>query len=174
MVQLATSNLGEKPKQVLADSGYFSNRQVTDESLAGIDLLVLPDRACTTCETTDGKPADEDNPPRCGGFVKYVAPVTAANRMRAKLTAPEGRGAYAKRAQTVEPVFGQVKQAGGFRRFLMRGRTNVAHEWVLICLASNLKKLFRAQRAPQVKVADTDPSRRTCVQAGRQTAMNAA
>ncbi len=49
------------------------------------------------------------------------------------------------RKQTVEPVFGQIKQARGFRQFLLRGREKVTCEWAMICTAHNLAKLAVAQ-----------------------------
>jgi hypothetical protein len=48
---------------------------------------------------------------------------------------------YRLRKQTVEPVFGQIKQARGFRQFLLRGLDKVKQEWVLVCTARNLLKL---------------------------------
>ena len=63
--------------------------------------------------------------------------------MKTKLESPEGRALYAKRWCTVEPVFGIIKQAMGFRRFLLRGLEKVAAEWQLICLTHNLLKIWR-------------------------------
>ena len=54
----------------------------------------------------------------------------------------KGRKAYAKRKETVEPVFGQIKEVRGFRRFLLRGLDSVKAEWQLICLTHNLLKLY--------------------------------
>ena len=54
------------------------------------------------------------------------------------------RSRYRLRKQTVEPVFGQIKGARGFRQFHLRGLAKVADEWRLICLAHNLLKLARA------------------------------
>ncbi len=63
--------------------------------------------------------------------------------MRRKLQTKRGRKRYALRMQTVEPVFGQIKQARGFRQFLLRGLPQVNGEWSLICAGHNLLKLFR-------------------------------
>jgi hypothetical protein len=49
---------------------------------------------------------------------------------------------YAKRKSTVEPVFGIIKAAMGFRQFLLRGLGAVTGEWDLVCIAFNLKRLF--------------------------------
>ena len=63
--------------------------------------------------------------------------------MRRKLQTKRGRQRYALRMQTVEPVFGQIKQGRGFRQFLLRGLEKVSGEWSLICTGHNLLKLFR-------------------------------
>ncbi|MCL5266912.1 MAG: transposase [Bacteroidetes bacterium] len=63
--------------------------------------------------------------------------------MRRKLRTKKGKKAYSKRKETVEPVFGQIKQVRGFRQFLLRGLEKVRAEWRLICLTHNLLKLFR-------------------------------
>lgn len=64
--------------------------------------------------------------------------------MRDQLRRAGRRSRYRLRKQVVEPVFGQIKQARGFRQFLLRGCEKVAHEWALICTAHNLAKLCRA------------------------------
>ncbi len=63
--------------------------------------------------------------------------------MRRKLRTKRGRERYALRMETVEPVFGQIKQGRGFRQFLLRGLEKVNREWHLICTGHNLLKLFR-------------------------------
>jgi Transposase DDE domain len=68
--------------------------------------------------------------------------------MRQKLRTAAGRAIYARRKAIVEPVFGQIKDARGFRRFLLRGVAKVNAEWSLICLTHNLLKLFRAGWSP--------------------------
>ena len=64
--------------------------------------------------------------------------------MRTKLRRAGRRSRYRLRKYVVEPVFGQIKQARGFRQFLLRGVENVQAEWALICTAHNLTKLARA------------------------------
>lgn len=64
--------------------------------------------------------------------------------MTAKLRRAGHRSRYRLRKQVVEPVFGQIKQARGFRQFLLRGTEKVKAEWALICTAHNLTKLARA------------------------------
>jgi transposase len=75
-------------------------------------------------------------------------PATAKERMAAKVRTPEGRALYARRKVIVEPVFGQIKEARGFRRFLLRGLDNIRGEWTLVCLTHNLLKLWRYTCAP--------------------------
>src|SRR5207247_9174227 len=74
------------------------------------------------------------------------APTTAKARMAAKVRTPEGRALYARRKVIVEPVFGQIKEARGFRRFLLRGLAKIRGEWCLVCLTHNLLKLWRYGR----------------------------
>ena len=64
--------------------------------------------------------------------------------MRDKLKRARRRSRYRLKKQVVEPVFGQIKQARGFRQFLLRGIDKVKAEWALICSAHNLGKLARA------------------------------
>ena len=71
------------------------------------------------------------------------APATAKERMAAKVRTPEGKALYARRKVIVEPVFGQIKEARGFRRFLLRGLEKIRGEWRLVCLTHNLLKLWR-------------------------------
>jgi hypothetical protein len=67
--------------------------------------------------------------------------------MRRKLRTKRGRAIYAQRKAIVEPVFGQIKQARGFRQFLLRGVEQVRAEWALICTGHNLLKLWKAAPA---------------------------
>jgi hypothetical protein len=63
--------------------------------------------------------------------------------MTAKLTSDDGKACYAKRKETVEPVFGQIKDGRGARRFLRRGLRACGAEWKLLCGTHNLLKLWR-------------------------------
>ena len=63
--------------------------------------------------------------------------------MAAKVRTSEGKALYARRKVIVEPVFGQIKEARGFRRFLLRGLAKIRGEWRLVCLTHNLLKLLR-------------------------------
>ena len=68
--------------------------------------------------------------------------------MREKLAGEEGRAVYAQRKAIVEPVFGQVKEVRGFRRFSLRGLRLVGEEWQLVCLTHNILKLYRSGAWP--------------------------
>ena len=99
-----------------------------------------------------------------GGFDPYIAPgrqkhhepeaeaidalTTAKERMTAKVRTPEDKALYARRKVIVEPVFGQIKEVRGFRRFLLRGLKKIRGEWCLVCLTHNLLKLWRYGCAP--------------------------
>ena len=122
-------SMGARPTALLADGGYWSEEAVTDERLKGIELLVPPDSA------------------KAGEGPKKNSPQSpAANAMREKLRRQQGAELYRRRKQTIEPVFGQIKEARGLRRFLLRGLRAVRGEWKLICLTHNLLKLFRHWR----------------------------
>jgi transposase len=131
MLAQVEKNLGRKPDKASADAGYFSEANVTDEEVAGIDLYLATgrDKHGDPAETTVGDPP--------GG-------ATAKERMRHKLKTEAGHAVYKMRKAIVEPVFGQIKEARGFRRFSLRGKQNVGSEWRLVCAVSNLLKLFRA------------------------------
>ena len=70
-----------------------------------------------------------------------VATASAVTRMLYRLKTAEGKAIYAKRKSTVEPVFGDIKQVMGFRQFLLRGLEKVTGEWMLVCIAYNVKRL---------------------------------
>ena len=67
---------------------------------------------------------------------------TRVDRMKRKLQTKAGRAVYAARKTIVEPVFGQIKQARGFRQFLLRGLAKVQGEWALVCLTHNISEAF--------------------------------
>ena len=131
MVEETIDNVGAVPKEVSADAGYYSAQAV--EGLYGlcVDPFVAPER---TRHGTVVPPAPRGRIP---------GHLSARDRMRRKLRTKRGRQRYALRMQTVEPVFGQIKQGRGFRQFLLRGLEKVRGEWSLICTGHNLLKLFR-------------------------------
>ena len=63
--------------------------------------------------------------------------------MRRKLHTKAGAEIYAARKAIVEPVFGQIKQARGFRQFLLRGLEKVRAEWAMVCMTHNILKMYR-------------------------------
>lgn len=130
MLEQVKANTGANPDQASMDAGYFSEANLTN--IKGIDLLIPPDRQ------EHGKNIPEA--PR-GPIPKDLS---VADRMRRKLRTKQGREGYSKRKETVEPVFGQIKQSRGFRQFLLRGLQKVKGEWSLICTTHNLPKLWRA------------------------------
>jgi transposase len=131
MLEKVRVNAGRLPDKVSADAGYFSEANASAESLTGVDLYVPPDRQ----KHGEVSPAAGDLPP---------ADAAVIDKMRHKLRTIEGRTTYKMRKEIVEPVFGQIKEARGFRRFSFRGLAKVSAEWDLICLTHNLLKLFRA------------------------------
>jgi len=141
MIAQIAANLDRKPEKVSADTGYFSEANVTDESVKDVDLYVATgrDQHGDAAETVgDPPPLDK----RSGASPKEA--------MRDKLRTAAGRGIYKMRKAIAEPVFGQIKEQRGFRRFSLRGKENVGREWKLVCAASNLLKLFRAGLVPQM------------------------
>jgi len=68
-----------------------------------------------------------------------------------RLSTKAGHAIYARRKTIVEPVFGQIKQAQGFRSFLLRGVEKVRGEWALVCAAHNVLKLYRTTIALKVR-----------------------
>jgi transposase len=119
-------DLGKRPKEASADSGYLSEANLAALDARGISAYIATGRA--------KHPADVRR--KTGG------PLTQA--MRRKLKRAGWRSRYRLRKQIVEPVFGQIKQARGFRQFLLRGLEKVRAEWALICTAHNLLKLAKA------------------------------
>ena len=136
MLKEVKVQMGRPPQQATADAGYFSEKSVTDPKLKGIDLLVAPDR-----QKHGEKWPSTTGPPPPGASV--------TERMRHKLRTVEGRAVYKLRKAVVEPVFGQIKEQRGFRRFRLRGLAKVQAEWQLICATHNLLKLFRSGWSPQ-------------------------
>jgi transposase len=144
------TNLGRKPEQVSADAGYCSEANLEALENRDIDGYVATGRAR---DAVDGnvKGGDDDAPgapnPVSGSKPqaepKPAAAPTRVEAMRAKLKAGGHASPYRLRKQLPEPVFGQIKQARGFRQFLLRGFDNVRAEWAIVCTAHNLLKLVQ-------------------------------
>ena len=129
LVAAIENNLGRKPEQASADSGYCSEANLEALVARGIDGYVAPGRA--------------KHPTAANG--KVGGPLTQL--MRKKIDDGGFETPYRLRKQVVEPVFGQIKQARGFRQFLLRGVEKVRAEWAMICTAHNLVKLFTLAKA---------------------------
>jgi len=128
MVQAVRGATGSVPETVTADAGYWDTISLRDPAMRGIQALVSPD--------------SQPQPP--GAPLPPNAPQNDdAMRMRERLASEDGKALYAKRKATVEPVFGQIKEARNIRRFRLRSLKKVTCEWKLICATHNLLKLFR-------------------------------
>jgi transposase len=134
MVAQVEANAGNKPKKLSADAGYFSEENLKLMERKGVEAYIPPDKQRHT-ETLPAAPR--------GRIPKGLS---FKERMRRKLRTKKGQGVYSKRKVSVEPVFGQIKQARGFRQFLLRGLRKVSAEWRLICLTHNLLKLYITRR----------------------------
>jgi hypothetical protein len=156
MLEQVAQNMGRKPEHATADSGYFSKAAVTDPKVAGIELLVPPDRQKhgVVSETSPAIPdlvppsAAEARSQQVSESTEQQPAKSAEETMRDKLKTTTGHAVYKMRKAVVEPVFGQIKERRGLRGFLMRGREKTAAEWQIICLTHNLLKLFQARTAP--------------------------
>lgn len=117
----------------VADGGYFSENNVLTVQGQGIEPLIATAR--------------EKHNSFLEAYLKKQVPVaeglTVMEQMNRQLKSKEGGDIYKKRKQTVEPVFGIIKETLGFRRFSLRGEQQTDGEWALVCLAYNLKRLFK-------------------------------
>jgi hypothetical protein len=138
LVKSVRSSAQATPETITADAGYWDTTSLLDPSLQGIQVLVTPD----------------SNPQPPGAPLPPTAPRNEqAIRMREALASQEGKARYALRKSTVEPVFGQIKEARGIRRFRLRSLPKVTSEWKLICATHNLLKLFRFRAAAAIAAA---------------------
>ena len=94
-----------------------------------------------------------------------------AERMRQRTATAAGRALYKLRQQTVEPVFGIIKEAMGFRRFSLRGHKKVSLEWDLVCLAYNVKRLHRLGAAPGSRRGARGPEKPVAPRTGARLAV---
>jgi transposase len=124
------ANLGRKPREVSADSGF-----ATEANLAG-----LAERRIGAY-LSPGRIRHGETDPTAGRLLKRKPLMQA---MAETIRRAGRRSRYRLRKQLVEPVFGQVKGARGFRQFLLRGLTKVRGEWAMLCTAHNILKLHKA------------------------------
>jgi transposase len=140
---LAAAGIDERPAAALADSGYWSIANLTEIPNAP-ELLIPPAK-----HGRQGKPRKDGKPSASRSDGLRAA-------MTAKLKSQDGKARYAKRRETVEPTFGQLKEQQGARRFMRRGRRACQAEWKLLCGTHNLLKLWRhttVQRAARPAIA---------------------
>jgi transposase len=148
MLAQVEANLERKPTAASADAGYYADGQLIDQRLEGIDLHVPPDRQKHNQPPPDDLSPPGDPPPTTPTTSPPATPKTRIAEMRTKLKTAAGYGVYRMRKAIVEPVFGQIKQARGFRRFSLRGKTKTKAEWSLVCTTHNLLKLWRSGWQP--------------------------
>jgi transposase len=119
------------PKTLLADTGFMSEQNVIACLEAEVEPLISVGRDAH-------HPGWEDRFSEPAPLPENATPV---EKMKHTLKTRAGKARYALRKQTVEPVFGIIKSVMGFRQFLLRGVEKVGHEWTLVCLAWNLKRM---------------------------------
>ena len=121
---------------VLVDSGYYSENavQIVESEDPSTTVYAALKRQSHGRSVAQLEVRDDPPPPPSD------APV--AQRMAHRLDTAAGKQLYGLRKETVEPVFGIIKQAIGFRQFLLRGKEKVSLEWILVSTSYNLKRLF--------------------------------
>lgn len=132
MVAQIERNVEQRPKELSADAGYYSERNVRRLEELSVEAFIPPDK----------KRHGRKEPPSPRGRIPTA--LSPPDRMRRKLRTKRGRQKYKRRKEVAEPVFGQIKAARGYRQFLLRGLGKVTSEWRLICLTHNMLKLYRS------------------------------
>jgi transposase len=130
MVAAIETQAGQTPTQLLADSGYCSDKNLKALENKPVEVYIATGRQ------EHGK---ADSPAKRGPLPQGA---TRVDKMRRKLQTKAGAAVYASRKCIVEPVFGQIKQARGFRQFLLRGIKKVRGEWALVCTTHNILKMY--------------------------------
>lgn len=131
MITTIEQQSGDTPSQLLADAGYCSDVNLAAMADTTIDAYI---------STRKQKHGERPGPCPRGPLPKTA---TMVDRMARKLRTKAGAAAYAARKGIVEPVIGQIKQARGFRQFVLRGFEKVQGEWSLVCTTHNILKLYR-------------------------------
>jgi len=130
LLDATKANLGRNPDEASADAGYCSAANLRTLIRRRIKGYIATGRQKHGTKSATGK--------------RSVKPGSLLARMNIRLKRGGHRSRYRLRKQVVEPVFGQIKQARGFRQFLLRGIDKVKAEWAMICTAHNLRKLALA------------------------------
>ena len=131
MITIIEEQSGLTPTHLLADAGYCSDANLAAIAATPIDAYI---------STRKQKHGERPGPCPHGPLPQSA---TRVDRMSRKLHRKVGAAVYAARKAIVEPVFGQIKQARGFRQFLLRGLAKVQGEWSLVCTTHNILKLYR-------------------------------
>ena len=130
LVDQVRDRCGHRPREVSADAGFCTEANLAAMAERHVAAYIPPGRARHGDANAAGRRTLKAKP--------------LAIAMAAKLRRAGRRSRYRLRKQTVEPVFGQIKHARGFRQFLLRGLDQVRGEWALLCTAHNLLKLAKA------------------------------
>lgn len=138
MLERIRENCGQLPEILTADSGYLSEKNIAYCETSGTNAYIALKK----------KEAESREMPKTG-------PQHARFAMQVKLRSVEGKAVYARRKVIVEPVFGQIKAAMGFRRFSLRSLLKATSEWGIVCACHNLLKLFRARRRLELAAVAT-------------------
>jgi transposase len=131
LIEAIEAQSGQKPEEVLADNGYCSDENLKYLAKKRMEGFVA---------TGKQKHGERRTPCQRGPLPREASRV---ERMERKLGTKVGAAVYATRKFIVEPVFGQIKQARGFRQFLLRGMEKVRGEWALICMTHNILKFHK-------------------------------
>ena len=150
MIDAVEKNLGRKPEQASADSGYCSEANLEALESRHIDGYVATSRAKDAAK--DEVAVEAIDVCAATNLPQPAKPPTRVEAMRAKIKAGGHSSPYRLRKQLPEPVFGQIKQARGFRQFLMRGLEKVKAEWALICTVHNILKLAQGRSLSAAKL----------------------
>ena len=131
LIEVVQEQSGQKPEEVLADSGYCSEENLKYLAKRRMEGFIAKEKQ---------KHGERNEPCKRGPLPKGASRI---ERMKRKLQTKVGAAVYASRKYIVEPVFGQIKQARGFRQFLLRGLEKVRGEWALVCMTHNLLKFHK-------------------------------
>src|SRR5260370_26446315 len=121
VVKASEGQAGQGPEGVSTESGYCSEKNLKYRAKRRVEGFVATEKR---------KHGERNEPCKRGPLPKDASRV---ERMKRKLKTKVGAAVYARRKCMVEPVFGQIKQARGFRQFLLRGLEKIRGEWALIC-----------------------------------------
>jgi transposase len=133
LLEATTAALGRKPRELSADAGFCREDNLEALAVRGIRGYLAPGRGRHGSADPSG--------------LRQLRPGSRMAAMAARLKRAGRRSRYRLRKQTVEPVLGQIKQARGFRQFLLRGFSQARAEWALVCTAHNLTKLVSTRAA---------------------------